>query len=167
MKMIPSWILAKGSKPSSVFISPDKRQIRLHQFNKSPQLRYSQINPFGNQPGAYLKKIRNYFSSDIRRFGKQPIKLLFDPKKNKKILLKSSKVNLKKSGKINFYKPRVKNLPPISNQLARSVANNSLISSIGIKYNSSDDDSAEWNMSESEEDAKNLQDYLKQYLHLH
>ena len=61
------------------------------------------------------------------------------------------------------YQPRVKNLPPIKNQLAKSLAYNGLISSVEIKFDPNERPNSDWYDSESEEEGKYLQEYLKKY----
>ena len=143
--------------------------VRLHRFSKSPDTKLNDLKVSSYELTKRLRKIKE---KNRKNFEKNSI-TNFITKKNSnrtEALLNSYKFEENKHKRQDFikianskYQPRVKNLPPIKNQLAKSLAYNGLISSVEIKFDPNERPNSDWYDSESEEEGKYLQEYLKKY----
>ena len=152
---IPNWIIEKVKKPCHILAMSVDYPIRINQFPRnalrkkcyplaqSPDVR--KFSKFIKEQSIQIlekkheQKPLRYFMKKNSRIIKTEV--LLNPIKLSKKELFNEK-NLENRG-CNKYQPRVYTLPPIQNQVSRSVAYNELISSIGIKYHPSDEENTE------------------------
>ena len=171
---IPYWILEKVRKPSPILVMSIENPVRMHQFSKSPQLKHTRLQSLNYEQSKKSKANLNGIYD--RRFRKQS--LLQFIKENSGIISPDGVLNpLKLSNKqlimskhfknrellLRHDKRKIISLPPVKKTITRSIAINSLIPTIGLKLESRDDKETEWENSHSEDDEKNLKEYLLQY----
>jgi hypothetical protein len=168
---VPAWLLQKVGKHNQVLAMSIDTPIRLHKFSKSPPLKVHHFRA----PSYDITKKYKHLKSSYNKPAESP----FDKNLSKNYIKKHSSSNrteaflsmhkkklradvLSVENKDAKYEPRVSSLPPLKNSLARSIADNSLVSNPRVDCDLSEE-GAEWNNTESEEDGKNLQEYLREY----
>ena len=171
---IPYWILERVNKPSSLLSMSIESPVRIHQFSKSPQLKHNRLKSLNYElskkskvdlNGIYHRRFRK---QSILQFIKENSTIisthgLLNPLKLSTKQLMVSKKQTYKDHLLTHDKRRVISLPPVKKIYTKSIAIESLVPAFGVKLESREARETEWENSLSEDDEKNLKEYLLQY----